>query len=239
MACCLTAPSHYLNQCWLPICVVLWHSSESNFTMRAQTTILYNEFDNLIRLLKLQTQLLGANELMTWFSLQIKMLPTPAKFHYIFNLRDLSRIWQGMINTLAEVVTDETIVMGLWKHECCRVIADRWVGLAIFKFTFIETVEKYDNEKKIYSINWILSLNNSCLVSYLTWIIDYFVDSEFISLNQLTSNAVILVCFYYDIPTSNQGWISTTLWLWKRLLNVITYSIVIMNRSTVLSCMIE
>ena len=28
MACCLTAPSHYLNQSWLIISRVLWHSSE-------------------------------------------------------------------------------------------------------------------------------------------------------------------------------------------------------------------
>ena len=28
MACCLTAPSHYLNHCWLIISKVLWHSSE-------------------------------------------------------------------------------------------------------------------------------------------------------------------------------------------------------------------
>ena len=28
MACCLTAPSHYQNQCWLIISHVLWHSSE-------------------------------------------------------------------------------------------------------------------------------------------------------------------------------------------------------------------
>ena len=32
MACCLTAPSHYLNQCWLMISEVLWHWSDSNFT---------------------------------------------------------------------------------------------------------------------------------------------------------------------------------------------------------------
>ena len=32
MACCLTAPSHYLNQCWLMIREVLWHSPDSNFT---------------------------------------------------------------------------------------------------------------------------------------------------------------------------------------------------------------
>ena len=32
MACCLMAPSHYLNQCWFIISRVQWHPSESNFT---------------------------------------------------------------------------------------------------------------------------------------------------------------------------------------------------------------
>ena len=31
MACCLTAPSHYLNQCWLIISKVYLHSSDGNF----------------------------------------------------------------------------------------------------------------------------------------------------------------------------------------------------------------
>ena len=45
MACCLTAPSHYLNQCWLMISEVLWHSPDSNFTENASNIYCWNEFE--------------------------------------------------------------------------------------------------------------------------------------------------------------------------------------------------
>ena len=39
MACCLTAPRHYLNQCWLIIRKVLWHSwLEGIITRRSEDT---------------------------------------------------------------------------------------------------------------------------------------------------------------------------------------------------------
>ena len=46
MAWCLTAASHYLNQYWLIISEVLWHSPKNNFTGSYQAAVLYNEFEN-------------------------------------------------------------------------------------------------------------------------------------------------------------------------------------------------
>ena len=48
MACCLTAPSHCLNQCWLIISKVLWHSSEGIIMRRSEDTNQQNKIENYI-----------------------------------------------------------------------------------------------------------------------------------------------------------------------------------------------
>ena len=54
-------------------------------------------------------------------------LPTAIKFHYIFNLRDLSNIFQGVLFATPDCVKTPLDFIRLWLHEACRVYGDKFV----------------------------------------------------------------------------------------------------------------
>uniref|UniRef100_A0A8D3C1H3 Dynein, axonemal, heavy chain 1 n=1 Tax=Scophthalmus maximus TaxID=52904 RepID=A0A8D3C1H3_SCOMX len=50
-----------------------------------------------------------------------QLLPTPSKSHYTFNLRDLSKVFQGIL------MAEAGMIEVLWYHESCRIFQDRLV----------------------------------------------------------------------------------------------------------------
>lgn len=58
------------------------------------------------------------------------MPPTPSKFHYIFNLRDLSRIYNGLCLSTPDRFKKSDAFLRLWYNEVNRVICDRLITAA-------------------------------------------------------------------------------------------------------------
>lgn len=54
-----------------------------------------------------------------------RLPPTPSKFHYIFNLRDLSRVYGGLCLATEDMFHVAESFVRLWRNECLRVFGDR------------------------------------------------------------------------------------------------------------------
>lgn len=54
-------------------------------------------------------------------------LPTPAKSHYTFNLRDFARVIYGILLVPGNKVTEPDKMTRLWVHEIFRVFYDRLI----------------------------------------------------------------------------------------------------------------
>ena len=73
------------------------------------------------------------------------LLPTPKKSHYVFNLRDISRVIKGLLLSSSAKFAEVDKVQRLWVHESYRVFYDRLMedsDRALFFAQISEIVEK-------------------------------------------------------------------------------------------------
>lgn len=86
-----------------------------------------------------------------------KLLPTPLKSHYTFNLRDFSKVILGICMADPVAMTETDQVVRLWVHEIFRVFGDRLTDESD-QLTLLQHVR--DITKKIFGMNFDTIFNH-------------------------------------------------------------------------------
>jgi dynein heavy chain, axonemal len=69
------------------------------------------------------------NSTLTLYTMvRTELLPTPEKSHYLFNLRDVSRVFQGLSLVKQATLNSPDVLVKLWVHEFQRVFEDRLIS---------------------------------------------------------------------------------------------------------------
>ncbi|XP_071080158.1 dynein axonemal heavy chain 6-like [Haliotis cracherodii] len=79
------------------------------------------------------------------------MLPTPTKSHYTFNIRDLSKVIQGLLQAHESVIVGKENCAQLLAHEATRVFHDRLVS-SDDRLVFFQILS--DNMHDYFKVTW-------------------------------------------------------------------------------------
>ena len=79
-----------------------------------------------------------------------ELLAIPGKMHYIFNLRDMSKVIQG-ISSASKHISTKVEVVRLWSHELVRVFGDRLINDKDRDWLNNEIHQKY---KKLFELEY-------------------------------------------------------------------------------------
>lgn len=83
--------------------------------------------------------------------IKVEKLPIPSKFHYNFNLRDVSKIIFGL--TFGKELKNPDDFTKLWIHECCRILQDRLIDQNDKKW-FEKSIIQILNDKMQPTTKW-------------------------------------------------------------------------------------
>jgi dynein heavy chain len=57
-----------------------------------------------------------------------EFMPTPVKSHYLFSMRDITKVFESMCRTTNLSFNKDVDIIKLWAHESMRVFMDRLIS---------------------------------------------------------------------------------------------------------------
>ena len=89
-----------------------------------------------------------------------RLRPTPSKSHYTFNLRDISKVMQGVCSADAKETQALESFLRIWVHEIQRVFGDRMINdtdkAVLNDLTMTEVVKFKIKEEQILNVERLL-----------------------------------------------------------------------------------
>jgi dynein heavy chain len=104
-------------------------SPSRDATEKIYTQILERHADEFIDDIKAVVPKITQATMSLYYQIIEKLPRTPVKFHYIFNLRDLSRIYEGLLQSTVDKFDTKEKFIRLWRNESMRVFADRLINI--------------------------------------------------------------------------------------------------------------
>ena len=92
-----------------------------------KTIVANNKWPSGVYMCQLCSQVMVQATMGVYKAAVANFLPTPSKSHYVFNLRDFSRVVRGVLLADKTKLTDGDKFMRLWVHEVYRVFYDRLI----------------------------------------------------------------------------------------------------------------
>uniref|UniRef100_A0A5F8GSV7 Dynein axonemal heavy chain 11 n=1 Tax=Monodelphis domestica TaxID=13616 RepID=A0A5F8GSV7_MONDO len=102
----------------------------------------------------------------------LHFLPTAVKFHYTFSLRELSRVFQGILFATPECLKGPQDLMRLWLHESSRVYGDKLIDKKdcdLFQKKLLETAQSILVQQPLIYCHFANGVGDPCYMPVKDW----------------------------------------------------------------------
>jgi len=105
--------------------VINFTSPDDNQMKRIYNTIVNHHLTTFVEEVKPYGDSIAAATISLYRKVMEDFLPTPTKSHYLFNLRDVSKVVQGLYKADKNFYDSKESLVKLWAHESMRIFHDR------------------------------------------------------------------------------------------------------------------